>query len=272
MIELQYLATEYNKLLGTSDFLVFLNTNKIPDDSNPKTICTLLALRMPFAINDADAETINVTITCDLIASDTEIRDKRLAMIKGILGWVGFQIHTPDGEIYNCDSFLEQQPSGNPRIDSGVMIQQITITGTCLVSNAQTGALVSNRIQTFINDDEVKRVLGTPTIQKGTDDVFNLSDTTSLTELFTISRTNTVEYTILYRGLDIDKTFIKILEGETDEIDQLFTVKRIYPWNPDYTFTNTMKLTGGNIIHQAGAFLTYHIILQKVEEEEDADT
>ena len=32
MIELQYLATEYNKLLGTSDFLVFLKTNKIPDD------------------------------------------------------------------------------------------------------------------------------------------------------------------------------------------------------------------------------------------------
>ena len=105
MIELQYLATEFNKLLGTSDFLVYLNTNKTPDDTNPKTICTLVGTRLPFAIADADAETINVTITCDLIVSDTETRDKRLSMIKGILGWQSFQLKTPEGgETYNCDS------------------------------------------------------------------------------------------------------------------------------------------------------------------------
>lgn len=265
MIELQYLATEYNKLLGTSDFAVYLNTNKVPDDTNPKTICTLTALRMPFAISDAKSETINITITCDLIVSDTETRDRRLSMIKDILGWTAFQINTPEGETYNCDSFLEQQPASSPRVDTGVMIQQIVISGTCLVADVSAGAVVSNRVKTFINDEEITIVSASPTLQKGTDDVLELSGNVSLTELYEISRTNSSEYTILFRGSSIDKTFIKIIEGETDELNQTYTVKRVYPFGPDYTITNTMKLIGGSITQQAGAFLLYRVTLQKVK-------
>lgn len=165
MIELQYLATEYNKLLGTSDFLVFMNTNKIPQETD-KTICTLVGTRLPFAISDADAETVNVTITCDLALKNTAVRDRRLSMIKGILGWTSFQIKTPDGETYNCDSFLEQQPPLSPRIDTGDMIQQIVVTGTCLITNIQSGAVVSNRVKTFINDEEITLISGNPTIQR----------------------------------------------------------------------------------------------------------
>lgn len=267
MIELQYLATEYNKLLGTSDFAVYLNTNKVPDDTSPKTICTLTALRMPFAISNAGAETLNITITCDLIVSDTETRDRRLSMIKDILGWRAFQIKTPEGEIYNCDSFLEQQPPSSPRVDTGVMIQPITVSGSCLVANAGLGALVSNRVKTFINDMEITVVAASPSLQKGTDDVPDLSGDTSLTELREISRTNTAEYSVLFCGSEIDKTFIKIIEGETDGLNQIYTVKRVYPFNPDYTITNAMKLTGGSITQQAGAFLLYRLIFQKVAEE-----
>ena len=262
MIELQYLATEYNKLLGTSDFLVFLNTNKIPDDANPKTICTFVGLRLPFAIADADAETINVTITCDLIVSDTETRDKRLAMIKDILGWKSFQIVTPEGETYNCDSFLEQQPPLSPRVDSGIMIQQIVVTGTCLVANAASGAIVSNRVYTFIDDEELTLVSATPAIQKGTDNNFNLSGDSTLTELDEISRAVTAEYTVLYRGKDVDKAFIKIIEGETGTLNQIYTVRRVYP---GFEIEQAMKLTGGSVIHQAGAYLMYRINLQIVE-------
>lgn len=262
MIELQYLATEYNKLLGTSDFLVYLNTNKTPDDTNPKTICTLVGTRLPFAIADADAETINVTITCDLIVSDTETRDRRLAMIKDILGWRSFQIRTPEGETYNCDSFLEQQPPTLPRVDTGVMIQQIVVTGSCLVANKANGAVVSNRIKTFVDDEEITLISATPTIQKGTDDNFNLSGESTLTEMDEISRSVTAEYTVLYRSKDIDKAFIKRIEGIEDALDQVYTVKRVYP---DFEFTQNMKMTGGSIVEQAGSYLLYRINLQKVE-------
>lgn len=264
MIELQYLATEYNKLLGTSDFLVYLNTNKIPDDTNPKTICTFVGTRLPFAIADADAETLNVTITCDLIVSDTATRDKRLAMIKDILGWISFQIKTPEGETYNCDSFLEQQPPLSPRVDTGVMIQQIVVTGTCLVANAGSGAVVSNRVKTFIDDEEVSIIAATPSLQKGTDDNFNLSGDSTLTELDEISRAVTAEYTVLYRGKTVDKGFIKLIEGGTDALNQIYSVRRVYP---DFEIEQSMKLTGGSIVHQAGAFLMYRINLQKVEDD-----
>ena len=262
MIELQYLATEFNKLLGTSDFLVYLNTNKTPDDTNPKTICTLVGTRLPFAIADADAETINVTITCDLIVSDTETRDRRLAMIKGILGWQSFQIKTPEGETYNCDSFLEQQPPLSPRVDSGVMIQQIVVTGTCLVANASSGTIVSNRVNTFIDDDEITLISASPSLQKGTDDNFNLSGAGTLTEMDEISRAVTAEYTVLYRGKDIDKAFIKIIEGETASLNQIYTVRRVYP---GFEVEKAMKLTGGSIVQQAGAYLFYRINMQQVE-------
>ena len=109
-------------------------------------------------------------------------------MIKGILGWQSFQLKTPEGETYNCDSFLEQQPPLSPRVDSGVMIQQIVITGTCLVANARSGAIVSNRVNTFIDDEEITLVSGTPSIQKGTDDNFNLTGESTLTEMDEISR------------------------------------------------------------------------------------
>ena len=262
MIELQYLSTEYNKLLGTDDFLVYLNTNKVPDDANPKTICSFVGTRLPFAIAGADAETLNITITCDLIVSDTDTRDKRLAMIKGILGWQAFQIVTPEGEVYNCDSFLEQQPTLNPRVDSGIMIQQIVVTGTCLVVNSTSGALVCNRIITFIDNDEITVVSATPSMQKGTDDNFNLAGDTSLTELDEISRVVTAQFTILYRGTSTDKAFIKTIEGETDALNKIYRVRRVYP---DFEMTQFMKMTAGSIIQQAGAFLMYTVNLQKVE-------
>lgn len=262
MIELQYLATEYNKLLGTSDFLVYLNTNKTPDDTNPKTICTLTGTRLPFAISDADAETVNVTITCDLIASDTETRDKRLSMIKNILGWTAFQIKTPEGETYNCDSFLEQQPPTNPRVDTGVLIQQIVVTGTCLIADAKDGGIVSNRVKTYINDEEVILIAGNSSIQKGTDNNFNLSGESTLTDLDEISRACTAEYTILYRSQEIDKVFVAAIEGETEELNQIYIVRRVYP---DFEVEQRMKLTGGSVVYQAGAFLLYRITLQKAE-------
>ncbi|MFQ7034537.1 MAG: hypothetical protein ACLRTQ_01990 [Candidatus Borkfalkia sp.] len=65
---------------------------------------------MPFALGDVDSETLQLTFTFDLTVSDLEIRDRRLALIKEILGWKSFQVKTPAGETYNCDSFLEHSP------------------------------------------------------------------------------------------------------------------------------------------------------------------
>ena len=68
---------------------------------------------------------------------------------------------------------------------------------------------------------------------------------------------------MLYRGKAADKTFIKLIEGETDTLNQIYSVRRVYP---DFEIEQSMKLTGGSIVHQAGAYLMYRINLQKVED------
>ena len=91
MIEMQYLAAAFNRLLGTDEFAVWLHTNINPDRDGEKTTCTLLVQREPFALGNIDAESVRVTLTFDLkIQPGPELAAARLAKIKDILGWQSF--------------------------------------------------------------------------------------------------------------------------------------------------------------------------------------
>lgn len=261
MIELQYLSTEFNKILGTNDFELYLNTSPI-SYSGSKTVCTLVALRMPFALGDVDSETLQLTFTFDLTVSDLEIRDRRLALIKEILGWKSFQVKTPAGETYNCDSFLEQQPAGMPRVDTGAKIQQIVVTGTCLVAVAGLGAVVSNRVRTEINGDLVRVIAANTTLSKATNESYDLTAQNTLTDVREVSRSNIAEYTLLYMGLPADRAFIRLIEGENGDLNKTFIVRRFYL---DFEIEHTMKFLSGSILDQAGSYLIYKVTLQKVE-------
>ena len=261
MIDMKYLAAAFNRLLGTEDFAVWLDTNINPDRDGDKTTCTLLVQREPFALGNIDAESVLITLTFDLkIQPETEVAAARLAKIKEVLGWQSFQVQTPDG-AYNVDSFLEMQQPGMPRIDTGCKIQQFTVSGTALIASASLGALVSNRVKTFINNVEVLVVSAQPSLSKGTDEVFDLSGSNTMTDTQEISRANTSGYTILYRGSDIDKTLVKLIEGgESDALNTTFTLRRVYP---DFEVTHTVKLESGIVTQQAGAFLLYQVNFKK---------
>lgn len=60
---------------------------------------------MPFALGDVDSETLQLTFTFDLTVSDLEIRDRRLALIKEILGWKSFQVKRPQGKRTTAIAF-----------------------------------------------------------------------------------------------------------------------------------------------------------------------
>lgn len=47
MIDLQYLATVINRIVGANDFAVYLNTNVAPAGDG-RTVVTLAATRTPF--------------------------------------------------------------------------------------------------------------------------------------------------------------------------------------------------------------------------------
>lgn len=77
MIDLQYLATAINRIVGANDFAVFLNTNVAPGEDG-RTAVTLSATRVPFGFTteEIDAESLNITLTFDLSASNVSARDQ----------------------------------------------------------------------------------------------------------------------------------------------------------------------------------------------------
>lgn len=270
MIEMQFLAAAFNKMLGTDDFAVWLHTNINPDRDGDKTTCTLLVQREPFALGNIDAESVRVTLTFDMkIQPDTDVAAARLARIKDILGWQSFQVQTPNG-TYNADSFLEMQQPGFPRIDTGCKIQQFVVSGTALIASSTLGAVVCNRIKTYINDAEVLVVSAQPSLSKGADEVFDLAGTNTMTDTQEISRANTATYTLLYRGSEIDNTLMKLIEGgESDALNTTFSLRRVYP---GFEVTHTVKLDSGVITHQAGAFLMYQVNFKKQKAAAEPDT
>ena len=106
-----------------------------------------------------------------------------------------------------------------------------------------------------------------PSLSKGTDEVFDLSGSNTMTDTQEISRANTSGYTILYRGSDIDKTLVKLIEGgESDALNTTFTLRRVYP---DFEVTHTVKLESGIVTQQAGAFLLYQVNFKKQKTAEE---
>lgn len=262
MIELQYLATEFNKILGTDDFELHLNTNVVPSEDESKTVCTMVALRTPFALGNIDSETLHLTFTFDLVVSEEELYTQRLSRIKEVLGWRSFQVYTPEGEVYNCDSFLEQQPAGLPRIDTGEEVQQIVIAGTCLVANSALGAVVSNRVVTEVNGTFIRVIAANTALEKGTSEMLDLTSSSAISQVREIAQAHCTEYTLLYQGTDLDNRFLELIEGRIQAPNEIFTVRKIYP---AFETQSLMKFISGSITEQAGAYLTYKILLKKVE-------
>jgi len=268
MINLQYVAEAFNKLLGTNDYIVYLDTNFTPQENDTsRTLCVMTASRNPQALGGAiDSETLTLSFAFDIRITDREEAAKRKAGIASILGWRSFQITTPEDEVYDINSWVDLSPAEPARVDEGEFMQILPANGTALVSNHSVGATVSNRIRTYINDEEVTVMSYTSALVKGTDELVDLSDDDYQIEPQEISRTNTADITILYTGSEIDNYFRTLIESGTDsagneQMNKTYEVARSYP---DTTITNTMALTEATTIAQAGAYMYYKLTFRKV--------
>lgn len=260
-LQLQYLANWIERFLGAGDFEVSLN-QRIPPNTTDRITTTLQATRVPFGLDNIDVENLNLKLTFDLQLFPERRRYALLQKIQMLLGWQHFQVTDIDSETtYNCDSFLEQQqPFSDPRADTGTFIQQLVVSGTCYVAATNSGAVISNRVVTMLDDEELHVVSCVPSYTKGMDENLRLSTGETRTEAVAVSRGNQIDLTMLYTGTGIENRLIDIFEGGLESeggINAVFTYKRIYPHE---AYVKKVKLLSGKVIHAAGTLLQLNAV------------
>lgn len=266
MIDLQYFASAINKSIGTNEFVVYLNTNRRPEESG-KTVVSLSATRVPFGVksSELDAESLAVTLTFDLSAKVIP-RDKALLIIKtNLLGWQSFSIKQPDGEKYQAETFFEQQPPSNPYLDNGGITQQIVVSGNALIRNVTCGATVGNNIKVSIDGTELLKLTRAAALQSVSDNNIPLSEESTLPVNQVVSRVHTTQLTCIYTGKEIEKEFIKRAEGCTQDANKIYTYTVEYP---DFATSVPVKIQSATVSESVGVFLQYTLSLQTVEEAE----
>lgn len=269
VIELKYIARALNEIIG-ADYRVLVNGRTTIASDNITDVC-LRATRIPFALDGIGSETLDISLEVWANANNAAIRDKVLADLNALIGHRSGVIAASD-KVYNYASFFEfSKPMGSPQVDTGNWRHLLTITGTMLVSDSETGAVISNAVLT-------KLYIGEPESSEAVQGFIPaLSVKTGLSyasETLPSGNNNTADVVHNLQGCNISLTSLVLnrpLDNEILRIIQLcnagFTLnsniclKKIYP-----TFETTKKcrLLGGSIDEGAGAYLQYSLSLQEV--------
>ena len=273
MIDLHCLATAINDILGDK-YVVWLNTNAEPEESETRTVVTMSAARIPFAYTteELDAESLTLTLTFDLpvaaAGADLITRDIALNDIHNLLiGWRKIEVLQPSDNPNVPDRYavtvrFEQQAPANPYTDTGHVKQQIVIGGTALAQNVNCKALVGNFVVVSINDTPLLKVSRVSNTQVGADNNLLLSEQKTLPEMHCISRISTKTLTFLYLGNDIEDEFLKIAEGVEHDVNKIYTYAVSYP---NFTLSQKFKIAGVSSQDSAGVYLQYTLNVQLVE-------
>lgn len=274
MIDLNYLATALNSLIGTDKYLIYVYTNAFPEDLGNRSAVTMNVSRVPFGFDNTkmDAESMIITLAFDLPTSpygdDLITRDIALDDIqKTLLGRRKFKIITPDGE-YIVNSAFEQQPPSNPYTDPGRITQQIVISGTALIQSIECHAIVGNDIIISIDGTELLGMEKSMAVNVGTDPNIPISENDTMVETTCTSRANTKTISFMYMGKEIEKKFLRMAEGEPYDINEIHTYKASYVLSETETLDIVLPVKIISVTSQSslGTFLQYTLNLIVVKE------
>lgn len=275
MIDLHYLGTAINDMIGVDKYCVHVNTNANPSKTDTRNVVTMSAARIPFAYTteELDAESLLITLTFDLpVAQDgADLVTKEDALNdihKNLLGWRNILVTQPDDSYIVTGKFEQQQPS-NPYVDMGRKTQQIVVSCTAWAQNVNCKAVVGNNVVVSIGDAnrapvtllKVSRASG---MQVGADNNLLLSEKKTMPEMQGISRVCTKTLTFLYLGKDIENEFLKIAEGAEHDLNKLYDYHVEYP---DFSISQKFKIVSVSSQDSAGVYLQYTLTVQVVEEE-----
>ena len=275
MIDLNYLATAFNRIIGTDKYLIYVFTNAFPEELGNRNAVTMNVTRVPFGFesDEFNAESMNITFAFDLptnpYGDDLTVRDIALEDIRTkLLGHKQFSVVTPDGDEYYVNCAFEQQPPGNPYADSGRITQQIVVSGTALVQEKKCLAIIGNNVRISIDGEELLKMSRSVSVNVGSDNNIPLSDESTLIETVNISRANTKSISFMYTGKEIEKTFIRIAEGEPFDVNQVYQYSVTYKGvdGKDIVVNTPVKILSVTVQDSLGVFLQYTLNLAVVSE------
>lgn len=281
MIDLHYLATAINTLIGEDKYSVYVSTNANVDKNDPRTVVTMNVGRRPFAYTteEIDAESLVITLTFDLPVAqggaDLITKEEALNDIhEHLLGVRTISVAQPTDmtdvyDYYTVTGIFEQLPPSNPYMDYGRKTQQIVVNCTAWVQNDTCKALVGNYVKVLIADSTQSGVLPTEllkinrasTMQVGMDNNLKLSANKKMPEAKATSMTATKQITCLYLGKSIENEFLKIAEGMNYDPDKEYIYVLSYP---AFEVQQKVKILSVSTQDSAGVYLQYTLTMQAV--------
>lgn len=265
---IEKIAEFFVNKLGANHFNLDVNCNLNLDGDIVQGI--MFATRRPFKINNINAESIELNFEWYVSVKNTTAKLDVLNTLSRITGALSGYFN--DGGVdYTINTFIDfGRPTTAPVVDMGDYTQVVLMSGTCLITNSISGALISNDVITEIYDKNPgsENAVGGPVAVLSANTVLTkvvaspqkLNKNKATTYCSTQQVTTTLS--ILYLKNQIDNKLLEHINLYNDEsANKTYYLRRQFP---TYTILREVKLIQGSITENAGAFLQYEIVLQGV--------
>lgn len=274
------LAKVYENILGSPYYSIDVYSNLKIDGNVVQGI--LKPYRRPYKLSNIKAETVELIFEFYISVRKTQDKFDELSTLSKICGLQKGTFES-NGKTYTYHSFLDfASPANSPIANFGDYTQVVVITGTCLVSEVDGGALVSNEIKTKLTfncgtDEEIEDYVEILNVQYGNTEqtespILANSDTA---KSFNRAQNSSFAYTILLQKNKVGKRLLKAARKiEPFELNEIIKVTDYYPaFDNDgpFNISNDCIVAGCDFAGQAGAFATITLTLQEALKFADLD-
>lgn len=259
----------FNQLLGSAEYIVYLGAKPaVTSESRIEAVLSLM--ESPFTISGTDITQYTATLLFDLpLAGNGKNAKLEVGRIVShisnvLVGIKEFEITDNDGNKWYINSEISLSDISSVRMDTGMIKGVCTASGNLLVSN---GELIFNRIKYYINGTRLICTAATAAMEKGARRDKDLTVDTDRYDLEELTLTNTHTLTVLFRNQELERNFIKWIDGDKNTpitLNSVFTLKIDY--NGLFSTESKVKLLSGDFSGQQGAFVSYSLSFEYVEE------
>lgn len=278
--KIEDLAKVYENILGSPYYSIDVYSNLKIDGAAIQGI--IKPYRRPYKLSNIKAETVELIFEFYISVRKKQDKLDELSTLSKICG-LRKGTFTSNGKSYTYHSFLDfASPANSPIADFGDYTQVVVITGTCLVSEADGGALVSNEIKTKLTfnagtDKEISDFVEILNVQYGdtkqTESPILANQNTA--KSFNRAQNSSFAYTILLQKNKVGKRLLKAARKiEPFALNEIVKVTDYYPaFDTDGPFSNSNNciVAGCDFVGQAGAFATVTLTLQDALQFADTD-
>lgn len=266
LIDLKYI---YENLLGgdpenphIGDVNIEINNDL--NTKHYKMQAILYPERQPYKLANIDSEafTLSFNFYCDI--SSSLKKTDALEIVNRIIGYKA-GTYIKDEKQYKFYSYLDlSRPMSDPMIDNSYYTQILSVTGTLLVRDAATGAIVGNDVETsveFLDGTKGQLTVLEATCQSASTGTTIAVVNSEVGKTANANGSNTYVYKVLAMRDTVSVKLQKAATGHTRlGINETVILTEVYP---DFTVTKECIIISTVIRHFAGAFAEIDLTLQE---------